>query len=151
MRGDTSRTLAIVEDEVALAGTEFRAALYQVRAEAGEVGKLAADLRHGPGIAGMLVHDEAAGAQMRALVENLDAAAERLASILGKVDGAEGTLGLLVNDPSAYGSMRDLFEGVQESWLLRGAVRDAEESGRVLRIQRWMAAKTAEEESRAKQ
>ena len=125
-----------VEKEVALTAGDLRETSARLRGELAEVGALAKEVRSGRGVAGMLVGDEALAQNLSETARSLKDATERLASVLRKIDDGEGTMGLLVNDPEAYVSLRDLFEGVQESWLMHRAIREAEATGRALRIER---------------
>lgn len=116
----------------------------RLRSELAEVGALAREVREGRGAAGMLVRDDAFARDLGEAVRSLGDTAERIASVFKKIDDGEGTMGLLVNDPEAYMSLRDLFEGIQASWLLHRAVREAEATGRELRIERRREAEKGE-------
>ncbi len=136
-RRDASGTLENLKTEMSLTGEEFRLASKHLRTELEELGRLVREVREGSGPTGKLINDAELAEALDRVVEHLEEGTRYFASVMAKLDRGEGTAGKLFNDPSAYTSMRDLFEGVQESWLLRGAVRDAEATGRELRLQRW--------------
>jgi len=146
-RQDASKTLGTADEEIRATGKDLRAAAKELKKDLEEVGGLLSDLKAGKGTGGLLLRDEEFADRLRLIVEKLSRASERFASVAEKVDEGKGTVGLLVNDPTAYTSLRDLFEGVQESWLLRGAVRSAEATGRRLRIERQKEKSAEKEES----
>ncbi|HAK94020.1 MAG TPA: hypothetical protein DCM87_03170 [Planctomycetes bacterium] len=137
-------SLARVEHEVVMTTEDVRETSARLRSELAEVGALAREVREGRGAAGMLVRDDAFARDLGEAVRSLGDTAERIASVFKKIDDGEGTMGLLVNDPEAYMSLRDLFEGIQASWLLHRAVREAEATGRELRIERRREAEKGE-------
>jgi phospholipid/cholesterol/gamma-HCH transport system substrate-binding protein len=138
-REDASKAVATIEDEIRVTGRDVRDTTAAFRGELEEVGALVRDVREGPGTAGLVVRDPQLADRIRTIVARLEESLAAIASTLARVERGEGTVGKLVQDPSAYDSIRDLFEGVQQSWLLRSAVRDAEATGRALRIERTAA------------
>ncbi len=135
-RRDVGGSVERLEKDIVQTSTDMRATSAQLRSELAEAGALVKEVRDGRGTAGMLVKDATFAESVKRALAAFESTATSIASVFKKIDTGEGTVGLLVNDPAAYMSLRDLFEGVQESWLLHSAVRQAEETGRTLRIER---------------
>lgn len=144
LRKELTELRASLSGSVDRAQEEFATTAHAIRETSGEVnrqlqtlGALMATVGEGKGAAGMLLADEEFAGSFKRAVAAIESSSVRLASILGKVDDGEGTAGMLVSDSEAYMSLRDLFTGVQQSWLVRSALLEAEASGRRLRIERW--------------
>lgn len=135
-RSDVGGSVARLENEFTQTSSDVRETSARLRNELTEAGALVKDVREGRGVAGMLVRDEGFADSVKRALASFESTALHVASVFKKIDDGTGSMGLLINDPEAYSSLRDLFEGVQESWLLHGAVRQAEETGRTLRIER---------------
>ncbi len=84
--------------------------------------------------AGRFLVDREMGESFGRLIARLEGGSLELERILGKVNSGEGSLGMLIHDASIAASIRDLFLGVQESDLLIGVARRAEEKGRAIRF-----------------
>jgi len=136
-RADASKVLNTLNDEIDQTGNSVRQATAVLRRDLEEAEALLKEIRTGEGTAALLVRDRDFARNVSESLAHLEVSLRHLASIMEKIDEGTGTVGKLVNDPSAYTSFRDLFEGVQQSWLLRDAVREAEATGRRLRIERW--------------
>lgn len=90
------------------------------------LGAFADDLNEGSGLLPLLVNDEAYGdkvaTDLRQLLENLNSLSEKL-------DEGDGTLGKIINDPSVYEAVDQIVLGINESSLLRWAIRNRQKAG----------------------
>ncbi len=84
--------------------------------------------------AGRFLVDREMGENFDRLIARLEGGSRELEKILVKVNSGEGSVGMLIHDASIAASIRDLFLGVQESDLLVGVARRAEEKGRAIRF-----------------
>ncbi|MFQ5802166.1 MAG: MlaD family protein [Candidatus Methylomirabilales bacterium] len=91
-----------------------------------EVHSMLQTIRQGEGAIPALLFDP----KSRQLVENLTETSHHLKEITAKIARGDGTLGAFLVDPTVYENLTALLEGARRSWILRGVIRSAVESGR---------------------
>jgi len=128
-------------DDLRAAASEIRTAAERLGIGAGTLSDLAKAGREGEGVIARLFGDAGLSKHVAQTAASLDRSARRLESVLAKIDENRGSLGMLVNDPELAMGLRDVVEGIQQSGLLRRAVRSAERSGRERRIEREIQAR----------
>ncbi len=90
------------------------------------LGTFTDDLNEGSGLLPRLLNDEQYGQEiaddLRQLLDNLN-------SLSGKLEGGEGTLGKIITDPAIYDAVDQIVIGINESKLLRWAIRNRQKAG----------------------
>ncbi len=95
-------------------------------ATADNLNGFAADLAQGDGLLARLTQDEEYGRQV---TEDLKQLIENLNKLSGKLESGEGTLGKIINDPTIYDAVDELVIGINESKLIRWAIRNRQKAG----------------------
>ncbi len=100
--------------------------LDKVDLTADNLNSFASDLVEGDGLLARLTQDEAYG---REITEDLKQLIDNLNRLSEKLESGEGTLGKIINDPSLYEAVDDVVIGINESKLLRWAIRNRQKKG----------------------
>ncbi len=93
---------------------------------ADSLGAFAADLNDGSGLLPRLINDEEYGS---GIADDLEQLLDNLNSLSGKLESGDGTLGKIINDPSIYDAVDQIVIGINESKLLRWAIRNRQKAG----------------------
>ncbi len=93
---------------------------------ADRLGAFADDLNEGSGLLPRLIHDEAYGQEVS---EDLQELLRNLSSLSEKLEQGEGSLGKIINDPALYEAVDQIVIGINESKLLRWAIRNRQKAG----------------------
>lgn len=83
-------------------------------------------LGEGDGLLVRLLQDDEYG---REVSEDLQQLMHNLNELSGKLERGDGTLGMVINDPALYQAVDDIVLGINESDLLRWAIRNRQKKG----------------------
>ncbi|HEX4956075.1 MAG TPA: MlaD family protein [Thermoanaerobaculia bacterium] len=109
----------------------FDATLASLETAAKDLSTLTGQLKEGKGLVPRLFTDEQYGADVSQKVDDLLGRLDRLAAAL---ESGDGTAAKIIHDPEIYLAIKDIIRGVNESALLRWAIRNRQKAGAEKRL-----------------
>ncbi len=109
----------------------FDSTLGSLEAAAKDLSALTTQLKEGKGLLPRLLNDEQYGTDVTRKLDDLLGRLDRLAKDL---ESGDGTAAKLIHDPEIYLAIKDIIAGVNESALLRWAIRNRQKAGAEKRL-----------------